>query len=375
MPAPAFLNRGRLARAALILSAAVLMGAIAAGQSLLSTMPEQRYTPTHALIMNTPFWVFWATCFPLVLWLVRTINARVRNIALIAAAHIAAAVVLTVAVYTVHMWFMDAIGHGTWGGDEQSYAAHWAEGLRYRLLPNLGGYVMLLAVVLASEYYRKYRDRELEASQLSAQLSQARLEALRMQLNPHFLFNAMNTIAMLVRRNDNNRAVKMLAGLSDLLRYVLQDSTADEVPLREEVAFLERYLEIERVRFQDRLTVRLDIAEETRDALVPNLLLQPLAENAIKHGIARKVSGGTIEIAARRLGDRLIVQVSDDGAGFTAPSLTGSGVGLANTRSRLEQLYGGRAGFELRPGSLGGAVATVSLPFHTQPLTKAVTAA
>jgi LytS/YehU family sensor histidine kinase len=242
--------------------------------------------------------------------------------------------------------------------------------MRYSLVPTFTVYLIWVTAFLAWEYYRKFRERELVASQLAAQLSQAKLQALRMQLNPHFLFNAMNSISMLVRRNDNTQAVRMLAGLSDLLRYVLEDSPTDEVPLRAEIDFLERYLEIERVRFQDRLHVHIDVAAETLDAFVPNLLLQPLVENAIRHGVARKVTPGRVEIHARRLGDRLILQVSDDGPG-PGPAAAGTGVGVANTRSRLEQMYGGEQSFELRAAQPNGAVATISLPFHTTPALEA----
>jgi LytS/YehU family sensor histidine kinase len=262
---------------------------------------------------------------------------------------------------------MGLIGHHNWSQPGHTIAAHFFPDMVYSLLPNFASYLFLFTIIVAWQYYRRYRERELVASQLSAQLSQAKLQALRMQLNPHFLFNAMNSISMLVRRNDNTHAVRMLAGLSDLLRYVLEDSPTDEVPLRDEIAFLERYLEIERVRFGDRLHVHVDAAADTLDAFLPNLLLQPLVENAIRHGVARKVTPGRIEIAARKLGDRLILQVTDDGPGL-GPSLAGTGVGLANTRSRLEQIYGGEQSFELRAAQPNGAVATISLPYHTTPV-------
>lgn len=365
------LFRNSLARqAVLLIGAALLLGGIGAGQDVISAMGQNRYTIQHALIMETPFWIFWAALYPLVRLVARRVPVTRRNALRSIGLHVLLGLALAVVHYTITMLFMGAIGHHNWTRPNHTFAAHFFNDMRYRLPTELGGYVIVLGVVLAFEYYRKYRERELLASQLAAQLSQARLQALRMQLNPHFLFNAMNSIAMLVRRNDNANAVRMLAGLSDLLRYVLEDSRAEEVPLRDELQFIERYLEIERVRFHDRLRVKLDVAEETLDAVVPNLLLQPLVENALRHGLARKVNPGTIEIAGRRLGDRLILQVRDDGPG---PSDTGraDGVGLANTRKRLEQAYADQQSFELRSGPNGGAIATVSLPFHTAPLSAA----
>ncbi|MGH7461057.1 MAG: sensor histidine kinase [Longimicrobiales bacterium] len=360
------LFRNSIARqAALFTGAALLLGGIGAGQDMFSSMGENRYTLSHALIMETPFWLLWVPLFPLVSWLARRIRVRGHLVSGIGL-HLLAGLLISTLHYTITMIVMGLIGHHNWTQPDHTFWNHYFPDMRYQLSTDMGGYLVVLSVVLGMQYYRKYRERELLASKLAAQLSQARLQTLRMQLNPHFLFNAMNSIAMLVRRNDNANAVRMLAGLSDLLRYVLEDSREEEVPLRDELQFIERYLDIERVRFQDRLRVKIDVADETSDAFVPNLLLQPLVENALRHGLARKVNPGTIEIAARKLGDRLILQVRDDGPGIS--DLNGGGVGLANTRKRLEQSYGSEQSFELRNGPLGGAVATVSLPFHTAPL-------
>ena len=354
--------------AAITLCVALLLGGISAAQDLISDMsrPRRQWTLGHAVIMETPFFVIWALLLPLVLLALRRVPLQRGRLHRAIPMLLLIGVGITMLHYTIGFLFMGAIGHHNWTQPGHTFRAHYLPDLRYSLLPNFASYLFLFTIIVAWQYYKQLRERELLTSQLSAQLSQAKLQALRMQLNPHFLFNAMNSISMLVRRNDNTQAVRMLAGLSDLLRYVLEDSPADEVPLRDELSFLERYLEIEKVRFQDRLHVDIDAAEETLDAFVPNLLLQPLVENAIRHGVARKVTPGRVEIAARRLGDRLIVQVRDDGPGL-GPSLGGSGVGLANTRSRLEQLYGAEQSFELRAGQPAGAVATLSLPFHTTP--------
>jgi signal transduction histidine kinase len=215
----------------------------------------------------------------------------------------------------------------------------------------------------AFNYYRRYRERELAAAQLERQLIAAQLQALKMQLHPHFLFNTLNTIATMVRRQENEAAVRILAGLGDLLRYALEQVDKQEVPLKQELEFIEQYLEIEQARFRDRLTVRMEIAPETLAAIVPNLILQPLVENAVRHGIAQRAAAGLIEIKAWRDGDKLWLQVRDDGPGLAADSsaVSEQGVGLPNTRARLERLYGQAHSFALHNGA--GVTVELALPF------------
>ena len=213
---------------------------------------------------------------------------------------------------------------------------------------------------------RRARDEGMRASQLESQLMRTRLEALRAQLNPHFLFNALNTIAMLVRRQARDDALRGIVSLSDLLRRSLDEQSAQLVPLRAELPAVESYVAIERLRFRDRLRVRLDVAPETIDALVPGLLLQPLVENAIKHGVARRGDGGTVEVRSRREADMLVLEVADDGPGFPGgwgPASSG-GIGLANTRERLERLYDGAYRFDAGAREGGGARVTIRIPFR-----------
>jgi len=207
------------------------------------------------------------------------------------------------------------------------------------------------------------RERAMNLIRAESAAHEAELRMLRMQLNPHFLFNSLNSIAMLTRANENASAVRMTAGLADLLRYVLEGAQ-DEVPLEQEISFLQQYLEIEKIRFRDRLNVVFDVADEALPALIPNLLLQPLVENAVVHGASKRISGGMIHVAARRLGDRLVVQITDDGPGLSGPSAR-TGVGLTNTRERLEQMFGTQQSLELRNGAFGGTVVTLTLTFHT----------
>ena len=216
--------------------------------------------------------------------------------------------------------------------------------------------------------YREAREahkREVKSARLESQLTRARLETLRAQLNPHFLFNALNVVAMLVRRGANDDALNAVVNLSELLRRVLATRTALEVPLEDEIALVERYLEVEKLRFRDRLTVRMDIAPDAHHARVPSLVLQPLVENAIKHGIAGREGPGRVEIIARREGRRLVLEVRDNGPGFakTGDAAQSSGIGLANTHERLARSYEGRYRFELGSADGGGACVRLEFPY------------
>ena len=220
-------------------------------------------------------------------------------------------------------------------------------------------YCGVLIAHYAVEYYEKYRDRERVAARLEASLSEARLHALELQIQPHFLFNTLNSISALVRTARQREAVTMIAGLSDLLRYSLDHAGEQRVALATELAILERYLEIERLRFPDRMAFEIDVPAEVRRAAVPTLLLQPLAENAIRHGIARSAGPGRIALRARRDGGRLCLELFNTGA-LAADHR--AGVGLRNTLDRLRHLYRGDQQFELR-AEAGGVVAAVSLPW------------
>jgi len=224
--------------------------------------------------------------------------------------------------------------------------------------------------IVASDYgvthYRRLRERELRASQLEAQLAEARLQALKMQLEPHFLFNALHTIGQLVRTGQDALAVQVVAGLGDLLRRVLDGAGTQEVPLKQELEFLRSYLDVEQVRFRDRLKAVVDAEPDTLDARVPYLILQPLVENAIRHGIAPRPTTGRLLISARRIAGSLHLTVRDDGSGLVSGGMSrdSRGVGLVNTSERLRQLYGDAASFEVVSAEDGGTVARVVVPFR-----------
>jgi len=230
------------------------------------------------------------------------------------------------------------------------------------LHPNLLYYATIVGVVHLRAYHARWRDRELRASRLEARLASAELEVLKMQLHPHFLFNTLHAISALMHR-DVEAADRMLVRLGDLLRIAMEDVGAQEVTLRHEMEFLERYLEIQQIRFGDRLRMRIDVPVDTLDARVPALVLQPLVENAIRHAIAPRSGGGTLEIVAARDGDRLRLEVRDDGPGLPAGGPPRTGVGLANTRARLDQLHGAAHTFAMENRGGGGLTVTLSVPF------------
>ena len=220
---------------------------------------------------------------------------------------------------------------------------------------NIMVYWGIVAVSQATNYFRKYQEREFR-------LAQAQLHSLSMQLHPHFLFNTLNAIAELVY-SDPKAADRCILSVSELLRFSLESHRTQEVTLKEEIDFLEKYLEIQKMLMRDRLRVRLNVEPETLDASVPNMLLQPLVENAIKHGLSPRPEGGKIDVYARRLDGKLYVEITDDGLGMHEQQ-DSSGVGLVNTRERLKHLYGGAHSFNLSSFPGRGVTIRISLPFR-----------
>jgi signal transduction histidine kinase len=230
----------------------------------------------------------------------------------------------------------------------------------------------ILAAGFARHYFHRYQARREEAILLQAQLADARLAMLRSQLDPHFLFNTLHAVSALVER-DPRGVRRMIARLSELLRSTLEGGGEQEVPLREELRFLDGYLDIMRVRFQGRLTIGMQVEPGLDEALVPNLVLQPLVENAIRHGTAKSDAEGHIAIAARRDGTAIVLAVEDNGpAALATAGQIVEGIGLRNTRERLTQLYGAAQHLILEPRAGGGMRAEVRLPFHTRADLRAV---
>ncbi|HEX2187490.1 MAG TPA: histidine kinase [Longimicrobiaceae bacterium] len=253
----------------------------------------------------------------------------------------------------------------SWSEEPMPYPAY--AGVAYHL--NLMVYMVVLGTRYALDYYRAYRDREALASRLEMQLVKARLTALQMQIQPHFLFNVLNTIAE-VMHHDLQLADRMMSQLGELLRVTFERPSSDTVPLRSEIQFLRAYLELEKARFPDRLTVDIEVSPDAEQAEVPNFILQPLVENAIRHGVARSRNPGHIGIRAVPRGDRLHVEVTDNGAGLAEKPRGRTGVGLANVSARLAQLYGRHHRFEVRNRAEGGVAAMLEIPlrhFVTEP--------
>ena len=247
--------------------------------------------------------------------------------------------------------------------------AWWSEAQKSALLNfdwEMMTYWTIVGLSHAVLYYRESKDRALRTAQLETRLVEAQLKTLQQQLHPHFLFNTLHAISALMHR-DVEAADRTLMRLSDLLRLTLENIGQQEIPLQAELDFLAKYLQIEQTRFADRLVVRFDVQPETLDTLVPNLILQPLVENAIKHGVAKKTGPGHIDISARREGDKLRMEVRDDGVGLSEDALTAlqKGIGVSTTRARLQHLFGADCRFEFHRQAAGLSVVVV-IPWQTE---------
>jgi len=244
----------------------------------------------------------------------------------------------------------------------------WFEKFVGGVLSSLLLYAAILTVDYLVESKARLAYQQTETARLNEQLSKAQLDALRNQIEPHFLFNTLNAVSGLVRAGQDEAAVNMIAGLSDFLRRTLEGSTLLQVPLEEEMEFTNTYLKIQKVRFEKRLQISMDVPKELYRAQVPTLILQPMVENAIKHGIAKRAQGGAIHIAACRAGETLTLTVFNEGPGLSSDSdSTRSGIGLMNVRTRLRALYGDASKFSMRNGETDGVEACVSLPFVVTP--------
>jgi two-component system LytT family sensor kinase len=325
------------------------------------------------LLAGLAEWYAWAALTPLIVWLVRRMNARGRGWRFQVAVHVPAAFVFAVAHLALlaalrQLVRLDAAG---WPLSRDLFpleAAGWAAAtvrfilaLFKRVDSDMLIYAMLVGAVAALRYHEQYRTRDLRASQLEGQLVQAQLQLLRSQLHPHFLFNTLHAISALMHR-DVEAADRMMSRLSELLRTSLNSAERHQVALAEELEFLAPYLDIEQTRFSDRLRVDIDVAQDARNALVPAIFLQPLVENAIRHGIAPRRGPGQVTVRAERQGDRLIVDVSDDGVG--PPAALEEGIGLGNIRERLTRLYGDDFSMTVGARDPVGFAVRLSLPYQ-----------
>jgi signal transduction histidine kinase len=309
---------------------------------------------------------FWILVTPLVFWLVRALPLDRPHITRNVVLHLGIAVVASFSVDITDILIRRAVFDVPERLAEFN-VLHIITQLWF--VNELIVYFVILAAGFARDYYlqKKRRQEEAErlqerATALEQQLTEARLEALRMQLNPHFLFNTLHAVSTLVDR-DPNGVRRMITRLSELLRHVLDEEAPQEVPLAQELEFLDDYFEIQSIRFQGRLDTEVDVHPSLHDAQVPNLLLQPVVENAIKHGASQVRGVGRIEIRGRREGDDLVLSVTDNGPGL--PEAQEDGLGLRNVRARLRELYGDDHTLRLDSADGGGTRAVVKLPYHT----------
>jgi len=307
-------------------------------------------------------WI-WAVLTPGVLWLASRYPIERGNWARLAGVHVLGSVAFAALHVALRCPFLQTTIFST-----QPMVITWTlfrNSLGATFYPDLWIYATIVAISQGWTLYRKYKDRELRASRLEAQLAQAHLQVLKMQLNPHFLFNTLHAISSLMHE-DVEAADNMLTGLSDLLRMALENVDDQEIPLQREMEFLQGYLGIQQIRFRDRLTVRMDVPASSLDALVPNMILQPLVENAVTHGIASRSAGGEIVIRAQREDGVLRLEVADNGKGapYPADERPPGGLGLTNTRARLQQLYGEAHRFSMEKGAGGGTIVTLEIPLR-----------
>jgi two-component system, LytTR family, sensor kinase len=359
---------GRTPRPWVFISAAWIVPALLAAlaEYLQARIGHWEHPPGwRELLWQGGDWFLYGGLTPLVFLLARRFPLRRGRLAANIPIHFLAALVLCVLWAGAGLLFRAALGlEPMWPTPAQAMI-----GWTLTTLPfGVAVYFAVLGVEHATFYFAEARERAVHAARLSSQLAEARLGALRSQLNPHFLFNSLNAITVLVRDQDTPAATRMLEQLGEVLRQVLHADRVHEVPLAEEIGFLERYLAIEQVRFSDRLRASFAVEPGLERALVPSFVLQPLVENALVHGLSRRTEGGTLTISARREGDALVLQVRNDGPALAPPSPGARrGLGLANTRERLATMYGIEGTLVLADDLSGGVVATVRLPYHEAP--------
>lgn len=321
--------------------------------------------------------LFWAAASPIVLWLAyRFAIERSRWIRSLAV-HVFAASVLSFAglahqaVIDRYFRVFPPMVKGNLFDEYRHLVLMYFQGGPHavpQVSPGVLIYFAILGSIHAFDYYQRYRDRELQAARLREQLAQSQLQVLRAQLQPHFLFNTLNSIVGLIRNNENKAAVNMTTQLSNLLRQVLAYSDKQEAPLREEIEVTQRYLDIQQMRFSDRLKIKIDMDPETLDAKVPSLILQPLVENALRHGIAKRAANSLVSLRAERRNGMLSIEVYNDGPQLPSEWKleTCTGFGLANTRARLQQHYPARHTFTVDNKGAEGVAASLLIPFSRE---------
>jgi two-component system, LytTR family, sensor kinase len=317
----------------------------------------------QAISYSLADWYVWMLLSVPILWLARRFPPERGPVARTAGVHLAGALVCSSLYVVLRAWVGQI--HG-WLIDEPATFLEVFRPLLVKTFPfNLLVYGVVVSVSQAIDYYRKYHERTVQTLELEKHLTEARLQSLLRQLKPHFLFNTLNGIASLMH-SDVEAADTMLVRLSDLLRHTMTQTGKPLVSLREEITFLERYLGIESIRFRDRLQVTYEIAPGLERAQVPNLILQPIVENAIRHGIEPYPRPGRIDLSAARIGNRLVIEINDTGNGLPAVASERKGIGAANTRARLEELYGADHVFSMTNRAVGGLTVRLEIPYREE---------
>jgi signal transduction histidine kinase len=339
---------------------AVLMSLIEVGQGYLrSTIGGPRVEWASAILNTLPFWLLLAALTPVPVrlaarWPLDT-APRARAVAIHLAGASAFAVTHALAVSAVNfLRFPSGF----------SYASGFSKVLSFAFVIDLLMYSAIAGAAHAFRYYAEFRERERQAAALRASLADARLAGLRAQINPHVLFNTLNAVSVLAMKGDQAAVVRVVGLLSDILRSCLDESRGHEAPLSDELELVESYLEIQRIRFADRLTIDVEADADALSARIPTLVLQPVVENAVTHGIANDPRPGRISIRARRENGALHLTVADSGPGFGGSPHRGRGVGLASIRARLEQMYGGGQRVSLGASADGGAAVSIVVPYR-----------
>jgi two-component system, LytTR family, sensor kinase len=332
--------------------------------TLVNSKPGMTIEAGKLLILNLALWYLPALMMPAIVAAARAFPLEAGRRALAIAVHSAGALLFSFA----HIIGLVGVRFLIWDNGGKSPVVTWAQYFQRRIFEQMDASLMVYAVIVgvshALAYYHEAQERKLKSAQLETHLVEARLKTLEAELHPHFLFNTLHAISTLVHR-DPESADRMISRLSDLLRITFDRSGEPKVSLKEEMEFLGKYLDIEQTRFQDRLTVHVNVDPEALDGEVPRMILQPLVENAIKHGIAGRRGGDNVQITAGREGDRLWMQVRDNGAGLQVRTLKAlrTGVGLSNTRARLDCLYGRHYRLEFTDKH-GGLSVLIEIPFQ-----------
>jgi two-component system, LytTR family, sensor kinase len=329
-----------------------------------SSFGKKPYSWSNSIVVEGSYCLLWAALTPLVIWLARRFRIERGHLWYSMVIHLSASVFC--ALLTKTIWDLIFERSGEWSVVPFALTKYFFS-MSMVFTEGLTLYWLIVLTAYSIDYYHKYQASLVKGSRLQTQLVQAQLQALKMQLHPHFLFNTLHSISALIHE-DPDAADRMIARLSDLLRLSLESGAAQQVPLHQELRFLDLYLAIEKTRFEERLDVSFEIEPEAHDAIVPNMILQPLVENSIRHGIGPQMGLGRIRIFAAREGDRLVLKITDNGKGLSSAGISGAqkGIGLGATIGRLERLYGSDQNFLLRNLGEGGVEAVMKIPFVTE---------